>query len=261
MLNDKTPQTYASGLSIQTHNGYKTVEHSGADAGYRSIIIRFPEEHFSVIILANLANMNTRFFATRVADIFLENKRIPEQAATFKADSTVIKSWAGDYLDRNTKETLQLTFKNKALLNGNTILKPVSNVLFKDQGGSSTFTFNGDSMKASFLLSSKGMKNRTFEKVKKIQPTAAALKEFEGVFYSAELDTKYKITTNDSVLLLKIPRNENMIFSPYIKDMFTGNFMIAFSRDKTSTINGFFITTGRVRNLYFEKMGKNFRSK
>jgi len=52
-----------------------------------------------------------------------------------------------------------------------------------------------------------------------------------------------------------------MEFSPYIKDMFTGNFKIAFSRDKTNTINGFFITTGRVRNLYFKKMGKNFRSK
>jgi len=260
MLNDKTPQTYASGLSIQTHNGYKTVEHSGADAGYRSIIIRFPEEHFSVIILANLANMNTRFFATRVADIFLENKRIPEQAATFKADSTVIKGWAGDYLDRNTKETLQLTYKNKALLNGNTALKPKSNKLFNEPNGA-TYTFSGDSLKATFLLSSKGMKNRTYEKVSIIKATAAQLKEYPGEFYSPELDTKYKITTNDSVLLLKIPRNEEMKFSPFINDMFTGNFIIAFSRDKTNTINGFFITTGRVRNLYFEKMGKNFRSK
>ena len=256
VLNDKTAQTYASGLSIQTYKGYKTVEHSGADAGYRSIIIRFPEEHFSVIVLANLANINTRFLATRVADIFLENKGIQGQAIKINIDNTVIKGWAGDYLDRNTKATLQLTYKNKALVNGNTILKPKSNKLFNEPNGS-TYTFSGDSLKAFFLLSSLGMKNRTYEKVSIIKATAAELKKYQGEFYSKELDTKYKITSNDSVLLVKIPRNEDMKFAPYIKDMFTGNFMIAFSRDKSNKINGFNITTGRVRNLYFKKIGNS----
>jgi hypothetical protein len=256
VLNDKTAQTYASGLSIQTYNGYKTVEHSGADAGYRSIIIRFPDEHFSVIVLANLAGINTRLLATRVADIFLENKRIQEQAIKINIDSTVIKGWAGDYLDRNTKATLQLTYKNETLVNGNTVLKPVSNAVLNEPNGSN-YTFSGDSLKATFILTSKGMKNRIYEKVKIKKVTAAQLKEYQGEFYSPELDTKYKITSNDSVLLVKIPRNEDMKFSPYIKDMFTGNFMIAFSRDKAHKINGFFITTGRVRNLYFKKIGNS----
>jgi len=42
-LNDKTPENYAAGLIISNYKGYKTVEHSCADAGYRSNFIRFPE--------------------------------------------------------------------------------------------------------------------------------------------------------------------------------------------------------------------------
>ena len=254
-LNDNIPQTYASGLVIQTYNGYKTVEHGGADAGYRSYFLRFPDEHFSVILLATLANINTRSLSTKVADVFLKNNSLKEQIPTIKIDSNIVKGWAGDYLDMNTKLTLKLNYKNEKLLIGNTALKPSSNLFFTEPNGLSTYSFSGDSLNAKFLLSAKGLRNRTFEKVKKITLTTAQLQEYKGGFYSPELETKYKITTNDTALLVKIPRNDDIKFSPYIRDMFSGYFNIIFSRDKkTNKIIGFFITTGRVRNLYFEKI-------
>jgi Beta-lactamase len=70
-LNNKTPQTYASGLVVSNYKGYKTVGHGGADAGYRSNIIRFPDDHFSVVILANLASINPSSLSYKVADLFL----------------------------------------------------------------------------------------------------------------------------------------------------------------------------------------------
>lgn len=253
-LNDNTPQTYASGLVIQTYNGYKTVEHGGADAGYRSYFLRFPDQHFSVILLANLANINTRSLSTKVADVFLKNNILKEQIATIKIDSNIVKGWVGDYLDMNTKLTLKLNYKNEKLLVGNTALKPSSNLFFADSNGVSTYSFSGDSLNAKFVLSAKGLRNRIFEKVIKIALTSVQLQEYKGEFYSTELDTKYKVTMSDTVLLLKIPRNDEMKFSPFIKDMFSGDFNIIFSRDKTNMISGFFLTTGRVRNLYFEKL-------
>jgi len=253
-LNEGTPQTYASGLFIETYNGYKTVVHSGADAGYRSYFLRFPDQHFSVILLANIANINTRSLSTKVADIFLKNNSVKKQIATSKIDSTIVKGWTGDYLDMNTKESVKFIYKNEKLQTNDMILSSSSSLLFTDPNSVSTNSFSGDSGNTKFILSSKGLKNKTFKKVKKTKLSTAQLQEYKGEFYSHELDTRYKISVNENELLVKIPRNDEMKFSPVIKDMFSGNFIMTFSRDKAKKINGFFITTGRVRNLNFEKI-------
>ena len=53
VLNDGTTIGYAAGLMIGEYRGLKTVGHTGSDAGYRANILRFPEQRFTVIILAN----------------------------------------------------------------------------------------------------------------------------------------------------------------------------------------------------------------
>ncbi|MEO6313791.1 MAG: serine hydrolase domain-containing protein [Chitinophagaceae bacterium] len=252
-LNDNTPMTYAAGLDIQTYNGYKTVAHGGADAGYRSYFLRFPDQHFSVILLANLANIKTRLLSNKVADIFLKNTSTKDPLATIKIDTNIVKAWAGDYLDRNSNLTVTLIYRNEKLLAGNTTLKPSSNVSFTDPDGISAYSFRGNSSNAKFVLSAKGLKNSTFEKVKKITLTAAQLQEYRGEYFSAELDTKYKITVPDTVLLLKIPRNGEIECTPFIRDMFSDDFTILFSRNKTNKIIGFFLSTERVRNVFFER--------
>jgi hypothetical protein len=52
-LNDGKSAGYAFALENGTYKGLKTVSHSGALAGYRAQLVRFPEQQFSVIILAN----------------------------------------------------------------------------------------------------------------------------------------------------------------------------------------------------------------
>jgi len=255
VLNDGTQENYACGLVIDSFKGHKTVWHNGADAGYRSMLLRFPDDHFSVVILANLANINVSNLAYKVADVFLSDNSTTYQTADFKIDSMVVKGWAGEYLDRNTMETLTLKYLNKKLLIGNTALKPSGNLFFSIPNSASALLFSGDSINTKLVFSSKGNKNRTYEKVKTISLTALQLQEYKGEFYSVELDTKYKLSVKDSLLLIKIPRNDETKFSPFIRDMFIGdNFRIVFSRDKKNKIRGFFLTTGRIRNLYFEKL-------
>ena len=71
-LNNGETIEYAFGLSIGEYRGLKTVSHGGAWAGYRSELLRFPEQHFSVICLCNLASMMPEELARRVADIYFE---------------------------------------------------------------------------------------------------------------------------------------------------------------------------------------------
>src|SRR6185295_18655113 len=46
-LNNGTEIGYASALVIGTYRGLKTVEHGGGDTGFRTELLRFPDQHFS----------------------------------------------------------------------------------------------------------------------------------------------------------------------------------------------------------------------
>lgn len=251
-LNNKTPQTYAAGLVVSNYKGYKTVGHSGADAGYRSNMIRFPDEHFSVVILANLAGINPSLLSYKVADLFLKDKGIPKP--TFKTDNNIVKGWAGDYFEMSTQSLLKLSLKNEKLSSGTTDFIATGNGTFNVPNSSSTLTFTGDSARAQLDLFTEGAGRSTYQKVTKMVLPAVNLEEYKGIFYSAELDTKYEVFIKDSSLQVKRPRYDDVKVEPLLKDIFTGNLIIRFQRNKKDKIEGFYLSAGRVRNLYFERL-------
>lgn len=251
-LNDKTPENYAAGLIISNYKGYKTVEHSGADAGYRSNLIRFPEEHFSVVILANLSSINPASLSYKLADLFLKDKSIP--LPTVKQDSNMVRGWAGDYFDMKTQSLLKIILRNGKLYMGATELTAAGNTIFNIPNSLSTLRFTGDSLNTELVVFTEGAGHTTYRKVKNIDISAAEFEEYRGAYYSSELDTKYLVFIKDSSLMIKIPRNGEVKLSPFLKDIFTGNFIIRFQRNNNDKIEGFFLTAGRVRNLYFENV-------
>jgi len=253
-LNNKTQQTYASGLIVSNYKGYKTVGHGGSDAGYRSNIIRFPDEHFSVVILANLASIIPSSLSYKVADLFLKDKRV--QQPTFQTDSNIVKGWAGDYFEMSTQSLLKLNYKNEKLSLGVTELTATDNTTFHIPNSSSTLTFTGDSLNAQLVVFTEGAGRNTYKKVNKIALSSAKIEEYQGGFYSSELDTKYSVSIKDSSLLIKRPRYDDIKLEPLLKDIFTvaGTTIIRFQRNKKDKIEGFYISAGRVRNLYFEKI-------
>src|SRR5580693_8208012 len=70
-LNNGEQLDYAFGLVVSKYKGLPTVDHGGADAGYRSDLTRFPEQHFSAAVLCNSADANPTGLVHQVADIFL----------------------------------------------------------------------------------------------------------------------------------------------------------------------------------------------
>lgn len=88
------------------------------------------------------------------------------------------------------------------------------------------------------------------------QLTPEQLAEFEGDYYTEELDTTYTIVVNENRLVAKHRRHDDISLT-YTGDHFTGNVWffpeIRFIRDNTGRVIGFRLTGGRVRNLHFEK--------
>jgi hypothetical protein len=71
VLNNGKTIDYALGLQLTEYRGLPVVEHGGALFGYRTEILRFPKQKFSVICLCNLATADPRTKAHQIADIYL----------------------------------------------------------------------------------------------------------------------------------------------------------------------------------------------
>jgi CubicO group peptidase (beta-lactamase class C family) len=80
VLNDGNRIVYAFGQNIGTYRGLATATHTGSWAGFRTVLQRFPDEQFAVVILANTTEMNPSSLASRIADIYLAERLAPVRA-------------------------------------------------------------------------------------------------------------------------------------------------------------------------------------
>jgi CubicO group peptidase (beta-lactamase class C family) len=112
------------GFFSETYKGLKTVEHGGSFAGYRSEILGFPEENFSVIILANRGDAVPWTMSYQVADILLKDtfidapkkkeKTINNDANADIQEKISLKQIMGDY-EIEPGELLKFNITNNSL--------------------------------------------------------------------------------------------------------------------------------------------------
>ncbi len=67
-------ENYGFGWRIDTYKGHKRVHHTGSTSGFRNVIQRFPEDHFTVIVLSNRNAPGVRPLAEKLVDWFLLQK-------------------------------------------------------------------------------------------------------------------------------------------------------------------------------------------
>ena len=78
---------YGYGLSLGEHRGLKTVGHGGSWAGYRTQVLRYPQEDFAVVVLGNRSDLNAGGRARQVAVRFLDDVMDDEESAPEVVDS------------------------------------------------------------------------------------------------------------------------------------------------------------------------------
>ncbi len=71
---------YALGNELGRYRGLRIVEHGGSMMGYRAHILRFPDQHFSVIETCNLGSIDPGRLARAVAAVYLGDRMAPEEA-------------------------------------------------------------------------------------------------------------------------------------------------------------------------------------
>jgi CubicO group peptidase (beta-lactamase class C family) len=85
-LNDGTALTYGFGLTVGSFRGLRIVEHGGSYGGFRAHVIRFPDQHFSVVCLTNLATMVPARLVREVSALYLADALKQGAAAPAESD-------------------------------------------------------------------------------------------------------------------------------------------------------------------------------
>jgi CubicO group peptidase (beta-lactamase class C family) len=67
--------SYGFGWFLDPYRGHKRMSHNGETIGFHTTIQRFPDDHLTIIVLANRTDINPEELALKVADLYFEVKR------------------------------------------------------------------------------------------------------------------------------------------------------------------------------------------
>src|ERR1035437_4976956 len=107
-LNSGNRISYAMGLDLGNYRGLPIVDHDGALFGYRTALLRFPGEKFTVICLCNVASAVPENLARKVADLYLADKLQPGASALAPSgnrDFPDPATFAGKYHDPRSPDS------------------------------------------------------------------------------------------------------------------------------------------------------------
>jgi len=270
-LNSGKELDYAFAITIGSYKGLKTVGHGGALGGYRSAILRFPEQNFSVICLSNLSSFNPSRLSRQIADIYLAAQfkeefkpeiKPAEEGKFIQLSEEKLKEKAGDYIQPKTGDIMRLFVREGKLYTRVTgqayPLAARSETEFRvlEVPVDTVLRFEKQSKGKPLLMhvSREGIESETYESFEMPKPTPDQLKEYEGDYESEELLVTFRLRLKKDKLYFvhrNAPRNSLVMISV---DRFNiGGMKIHFIRDEENKITAFTLDAGRVRNLRFDR--------
>lgn len=252
---------YAHGLSLGSYRGLRTEGHGGADAGYRSNFLRFPDEGLSVVVLCNFPSADPGGRARRVAEVYLEDRMEPVTedggqeapgAEAIELSPSDLRTFAGVYRGERPTQLVRLVVLDDTLrIDDGPALRPIGEsrfalpdgeeVLFRDDDGS------GLVVEAPF---GPARQHPIWD------PDAGELEAFAGAYESDELGTLYRLEVEDGELWIHHRKLESRRLRPAWEGGFTARGLVVdFTGDGAEGRDGFRISSGRVWNVRFGRIG------
>lgn len=270
ILNDGDTINYAFGQDISKYKGVKAIAHSGGDAGYRSYLLRFPDQKYSIIVLSNMASFNPGRLAYQIADTALKGtlvedakKEEPKKpAGPFKVSEALLKLYEGEY--QLTPDMIVTVRLDNGILTGRATGQSAfpltasseTEFIFDPAGIRITFPKPTDNSVNQFVFN-QGGNTIVAPRVKPLDPKSTNLNDYVGTYYSPELETSYRIILKDNKLSTQHIRHDPTDLTSTGNDTFSTDtwFMgrIEFVRDKDSRVSEMKVSSGRVKNVRFVK--------
>jgi hypothetical protein len=274
-LNSGEELDYAFGLAIDEHRGLRVVEHGGALGGYRTSLVRFPDEHYSVVVLANLSSVQPSDLAMQVADIYLADRYVEsaneregsgqevEPSTALEVSVEELERVTGHYWNADSSYSRRIYVNDDGVLvysrgeENETALAPLGDDRFRmlDVPVEVEVAFRrADEDRATEMVVTvtdrDPVVSRAYEPV---DATEAYLSAYEGSYHSEELSADYELVVIDGKLTARGPDGEETPLTPGIENVFTVDGTVArFTRDDGG-VDGFVLDSGRVKGLRFDR--------
>ncbi len=265
-LNNGEKNTYGFGVGVGSMDGLTIEAHTGGWAGYRTVIMKFPDEKLNIILLGNDGSFNPHGTAGDVARIILKGKMKPQAGPnpsdntknlpTIKLKESLATKFAGTY-QLGEDWFVTLTLENGQLMtqaNGEdkfpTFPKSDSVVWVEAYGASMTFVTGKDG-KVNVL------RYRGFNapRIGSVKPDPTQWKDFPGIYYSKELSTEYAIESKEGKLVMHHMRLGDFDLTPHLVKAGTfssGIGTLTFFSEQGNVV-GYRLSRGRVKNIRFDK--------
>jgi len=266
-LKDGTAITYAYGLNVDQYRGQKRVGHGGTFVGYRTVIQRFPEQQFSVIVLCNRADSDPQQLALKVTDLLLADVLEPQadsaELPDFAMSVEELEKFTGDFWEHEEAFAAESRVIDGQLWavhspERKNVLRPIGPRRFQMMGVPSEvlveFEMENDQVKTLKRFIN-GEARGVFTPFNRLQLTSAELTAYAGEYFSPELDITYSLTLNDEKLWFSLedegPQELTAMFGETFENPDYGAF--TFTRNSAGQVEGYKLQSGRVRNLAFTR--------
>jgi len=255
-LNDGRRIAYAAGLFIEDWKGLREVSHSGATAGYRAWLGRYPDQGLSVAILCNTATANTTDLGHRIAEVYLGSaipKALPDSPVNI--DLSALESKAGMYASVRDHRVAAIDLKDGQLQLGQRVLKPISSNRFRLGDAFVDFESNASGKTARMRVVTGEDQNDYYEKVQPSKPTTADMEQMTGEYASDEAETTLKVAFENGHLVLHRRPDGTIPLTPTYRDAFNSpNGSVRFIRDAGGRISEVSLGDGRVWDLRLKRV-------
>lgn len=266
ILNDGRKNGYAFGLRIGEYRGLRTVSHSGSWVGYRSAVLRFPDQRFSVICLANVSTLGPMERCLEVADLYLADAfKAPAARGAGTGPAFValapaeLEARAGNYRDERGGTWMSLSVKDGGLALAEdggepTLFRPLGPDLFgagpASEDAALEFAGGGPESPMMAKLRVSG-EERSFVRANLAAPlTPARLNAYAGAYYSAELDVVYRVEVRGGELFVKYRNSPKRPLKAMAPDRFALGGM-SFDFVRRGGVRGFILNTPGIPNIEF----------
>ena len=250
--------TYALGVVVNDYKGVPEVSHTGATAGYRAYLGRFPEQGLSVALLCNVASANPDALGHSVAEIFLGSAlraAAPGDTIGAPIPAADLASRAGTYRRALTNEAVAVKFVNGRLaVGGAESLIPVSATEFRTASGQTRVFFETPRGPSPVRVVTGGDTTR-YVPARPAVATPTMFAQYVGTYVSEEAEVTYTVAVDSGKLVIRRRPGFTAALTPTYYDAFeTPESTLWFVRDRTGRVTGLSMGMGRVRELKFRRV-------
>jgi CubicO group peptidase (beta-lactamase class C family) len=262
-LDDGKLTGYGRGLFLDTYRGLNRVHHGGAWAGYRAMLMRFPDQKLAIGLTCNVSNADTQRRAEAVADVVLDSAFTaakvappgPKLYAGAKLDPALL---SGAYVSDGDQSAVRLGVSKGAL-----VLQSAGRDLVLVQTGPRRFEASHSPITVEFdadwqglVVAMQGEKEPPYRRVTSYSPTPEDVATLAGRYYSVELGATWTIRVKNGVAYLNRRAVGESAVTAVSKDIWTsGRGFLALRRGPDGRVGGFDFSASRILRIHFDRLG------